>query len=96
MDRIPPENCNHQLVVWDNLPDCAAILAPLVPTMDQCAIHVGGVQKATLFLLRDSLAGMVEIHFHGEPDDACDATYIAIGRIIRAHQRVCREGGDFL
>ena len=93
MTRNPQENCNRQVLVFDDLPNCSAVLAPLAPTMDQCAIHVGSVQQAILFLLRDSLAGMVEVHFHGEPDDA---TYIAMGRAIRAHQRVCREGGEFL
>lgn len=93
MSPQPPENCSSQILVWDCLPDCTSVLAPLAPMIDQCSIHIAGRERATLFLFRDALAGMVEVHFHNEPDDA---TNIAIGRTIRAHQRACREGGQFL
>ena len=93
MSRHPSDNCHCQSLVWDNLPDCASILAPLAPSIDQCSIQIAGQERATLFLFREALAGMVEVHFRVEPDDA---TFIAIGRTIRAHQRACREGGNFL
>ena len=91
--HVPTSNCRPQTLVFDNLPDCFAVLEPLAPTIDQCSIQIAGREQATLFLFREALAGLVEVHFRAEPDDA---TYIMIGRTIRAHQRSCREGGPIL
>ena len=92
---ITPKLQRHSLrphsLTWDDLPDYAAVVSPLIEDIDQCSIQAGGRERATLLLFRECLGRVVEIQFTRgiEPDDTL---LIAIGRTIVAHQRGCDEG----
>ena len=83
----------HQSVSWCDLRGYVAVIAPFSPTSDQCSVQFEGRELATLILFKDAHTGMVDIRFRMEPEDA---TLIAIGRTIRAHQRACNEQEEFL
>lgn len=88
----PQRHCLRQnSLTWDDLPDCIAVVSPLLEDIDQCSIQVGGREQATLLMFREHLGRIVEIQFARAvvPDDTL---LIAIGRTIVAHQRGCEEG----
>ncbi len=78
-------------ITWDDLPDCVAVIAPLVDGIDQCGILIGGREECHLFLLRDGLLALTDIYL---PDDL-EPTEIflrAIARVMIAHRRASKEG----
>jgi hypothetical protein len=84
---------HYQHLGWEDLPNCAAIITPLIRAVDKASIHVAGREAATLLLFRGALEGMVTYRFNSAPDDM---TLIVVRRVVAAHQQACREGRRIL
>lgn len=86
---IPPLSAaKNQSVSWSDLRGYVAVVAPFCSTSDQCSIQCEGREFARLILCKGAKASSVLILFLIEPEDA---TLVAIGRTIRAHQRAFHE-----
>jgi hypothetical protein len=83
----PPK---RKQISWDDL-EYVAIIAQLNDSITQCVITLEGHQTAHLFLLRDGLLALTEVRFEKESEPA-DGLLLAIGRVLVAHLRACREG----
>ena len=84
-------NIYPKQLVWDDLPDCVAIVSPLNESTTQVGLHYQGRQVAHILALDDAILALTELML---PDDTepDTAVLIAIGRVLVAHRRASKEG----
>lgn len=75
-------------ITWPDLP-VTATFSRVSSLVDGYSLQVAGRECAKLLVLRDDLAGLVDVHFASEPNDQI---LLAVGRLIHSQVRNPRSG----